>query len=1003
MTDNVAEMRCPSCGALVEAAVAEGLCRACLLQQVALGTGTESGPSVAWRPPTVEELTAVFPQLEIVGLIGRGGMGAVYKARQKSLGRMVALKILAPHHAANPDFAERFAREAQALAEVNHPNIVTVYDSGRAGEFYFLTMEFVDGVNLRQAMSAGRLTPPQALAIVPPICEALQFAHEHGIVHRDIKPENLLLDKDGRIKIADFGIARMMRGEVGWDSVPTISEQSSASQKAGRDGVPTSGAMDLTKESVLGTPQYMAPEQRDAPNAVDHRADIYSLGVVLYEMLTGELPGAKLEPPSKKVQIDVRLDEIVLRALEHEPELRFQTAAEFRRQVTTVARGEPASERKQPAIRLPMIASGMVSTPERLATLWGMFCAGRNSGEFVLDENQLSIRRCANLIRTGETTTIPLTSVRNVEVDRYSAMVSFVGLDFVRVTYQLDGQTRQVCFTPSPGAWASIAAVNQHVAEWCEAIRAVKDGREPVLTTAATNVDRDRAAETPPFNTLSKTWPFNTLSNSLGIRTAWGRWLLQWSHLGFLCFLSFVPGLERAMGFSGFFGFIGLAAMVEHWHRRRENQPPGEMLAKRRARTPLVVGLVLLAAFGCWLAAALPIVGGLPQQLQVSVRNPVLLGRSKAEQLIDQVMLEIVVQGRPLPRQIRICFRGNEFPVNAEHPLAGDRAQGGTGRPGRTELHPHPDLLEGRNQVTFRLPSGEHEFRTQLRLLVPRSLTGDAHSLQQADGFELLHSLAQKSPLAISNDAGSRLTLLDTAGLTQGKPRPHYECWLEIPDEAVTSSGVLETGTPADEWARKFGVGLIVAALAIVGLSVALARLRTKAVTSDPLVDSTQDRTGHRIVVGMVEHSQRRKIGFAASIVWVFAGTVLNLLIFRALPFRFDRDGASFGLIVCLLLTSPIAGVAVSQWLLWASRQSEFGSDHAIFSWLKAIAAVGFMISIPVIGFAVFFVMALLNEGGHWNPSGSEAVVVPLTWIGCLAMPWASLVLWQARSRIINR
>jgi serine/threonine protein kinase len=167
---------------------------------------------VAWRPPTVEELTTVFPQLEIVGLIGRGGMGAVYKARQKSLGRLVALKILAPHHATNPDFAERFAREAQALAEVNHPNIVTVYDSGRAGEFFFLTMEFVDGVNLRQAMSAGRLTPPQALAIVPPICEALQFAHEHGIVHRDIKPENLLLDKEGRIKIADFGIARMMRG-----------------------------------------------------------------------------------------------------------------------------------------------------------------------------------------------------------------------------------------------------------------------------------------------------------------------------------------------------------------------------------------------------------------------------------------------------------------------------------------------------------------------------------------------------------------------------------------------------------------------------------------------------------------------------------------------------------------------------------------------------------------------------------------------------------------------
>src|SRR6185503_19269024 len=189
---------------------AGGLCPACLLKQVALETGTDSFPNEPWVPPTIGDLEAAFPQLEIIDLIGRGGMGAVYKARQKSLGRLVALKILAPQHAANPGFPERFSREAQALAELNHPNIVTVHDFGRAGEFYFLLMEYVDGVNLRQAMMAGRFTPHQALAIVPPICEALQFAHDRGIVHRDIKPENLLLDKDGRIKIADFGIAKML-------------------------------------------------------------------------------------------------------------------------------------------------------------------------------------------------------------------------------------------------------------------------------------------------------------------------------------------------------------------------------------------------------------------------------------------------------------------------------------------------------------------------------------------------------------------------------------------------------------------------------------------------------------------------------------------------------------------------------------------------------------------------------------------------------------------------
>src|SRR4029434_9595539 len=134
----------------------------------------------------------------------------VYKARQKSLGRFVALKLLAPEREKDPQFAERFAREAQALAQLNHPHIVTVYDFGRTNGFFYLLMEFVDGVNLRELLRARKLTPKEALAIVPPLCEALQFAHERGIVHRDIKPENLLLDKNGRVKIADFGIAKML-------------------------------------------------------------------------------------------------------------------------------------------------------------------------------------------------------------------------------------------------------------------------------------------------------------------------------------------------------------------------------------------------------------------------------------------------------------------------------------------------------------------------------------------------------------------------------------------------------------------------------------------------------------------------------------------------------------------------------------------------------------------------------------------------------------------------
>src|SRR5262249_10626203 len=147
----------------------------------------------------------------------------------------------------------------------------------------------VDGVNLRHVLREGRLKPEEALKIVPQICEALQYAHEQGGVHRDIKPENILVDKRGPVKIADFGLAKLL------------------GQKAAASGLTGS-------RQVMGTPHYMAPEQMERPLEVDHRADIYSLGVVFYEMLTGELPLGRFAPPSQRVEVDVRLDEVVLRA-----------------------------------------------------------------------------------------------------------------------------------------------------------------------------------------------------------------------------------------------------------------------------------------------------------------------------------------------------------------------------------------------------------------------------------------------------------------------------------------------------------------------------------------------------------------------------------------------------------------------------------------------------------------------------------------------------------------
>ena len=328
---------CPSCQKPLAPNMPMGLCPECLIKAgfpTGVETDTGSAKQPAFVPPTVEQIAKLFPQLEILELIGKGGMGAVYKARQKQLDRIVALKILPPSIDNEPAFAERFAREAKALAKLNHPNIVTLYEFGNvSGQFYFL-MEFVDGVNLRQLLHAGRISPREALAIVPQICDALQFAHDQGIVHRDIKPENILLDRRGRVKVADFGLAKIVESR---DAATGFSASGKTSENLTDAG------------KTMGTPNYMSPEQIIAPGEVDHRADIYALGVVFYQMLTGELPGKTISPPSSKVQIDVRLDEIVLRALEKNPELRYQQVSEVKTGVETIARTQLGGTQREVA------------------------------------------------------------------------------------------------------------------------------------------------------------------------------------------------------------------------------------------------------------------------------------------------------------------------------------------------------------------------------------------------------------------------------------------------------------------------------------------------------------------------------------------------------------------------------------------------------------------------------------------------------------------------------
>jgi len=321
---------CPQCGAELPAGAPDQPCPACLMKlgmaswaaAGGIGLAETSAPSGGFEAPALENLAPLFPQLEFDSLLGKGGMGAVYLATQKSLDRKVAVKLINPIAAENPGFAERFAREAKALAKLNHPHIVTVYDFGKADGHFYLLMEYVEGANIRELLRDGLLTPEEALAIVPQVCDALQFAHDAGIVHRDIKPENILVDKNGRVKIADFGLAKLVR---------TAAHE-----------------ITLTADNqAMGTLNYMAPEQMERPLEVDHRADIYSLGVTLYEMLTGELPLGRFAAPSEKVRVDVRLDEVVLRALEKEPGRRYQHASDVKTDVESITSSANAVAVKQ--------------------------------------------------------------------------------------------------------------------------------------------------------------------------------------------------------------------------------------------------------------------------------------------------------------------------------------------------------------------------------------------------------------------------------------------------------------------------------------------------------------------------------------------------------------------------------------------------------------------------------------------------------------------------------
>lgn len=322
---------CPSCGATRDPRSGSALCPACLLAD-AMGaesrlSGVDSlasepspartsggGSRAGWLPPDPAQLAAELPGYEVIALLGRGGMGAVYKARQINLDRLVAIKIL-PAALEEDDemgFVERFRQEARSMAKLSHPSIVAVHDFGQtpSGLLYF-AMEFVEGMDIQQyaKLSGGKLDPEHALAICAHVLDALAYAHSKGIVHRDIKPANVLIDTEGRVRVADFGLAKRIVGE-------------------GED----SSALQTMTGYAMGTPVYMAPESLEEGNKVDHRADLYAVGVMLYQLLTGKLPQGIFRLPSEEnPAIDARFDRLIALAMESSPDHRYQDADSFRR------------------------------------------------------------------------------------------------------------------------------------------------------------------------------------------------------------------------------------------------------------------------------------------------------------------------------------------------------------------------------------------------------------------------------------------------------------------------------------------------------------------------------------------------------------------------------------------------------------------------------------------------------------------------------------------------
>lgn len=292
-------------------------------------------PPESFVPPSAEELSAMLPQYEITHLIAAGGMGAVYAGMQRALDRPVAIKILPPGAARDHESIDRFRTEAKAMARLTHANIPAVYDFDVSAGYCYLAMEFIDGWNVHQLIVQKELSPELTYSLLIQTCEALQFAHQRGIVHGDLKPSNLLVTQEGVLKLADFGLAQL------------------------------TGSRENESYEPMGTPEYAAPELWQPGVVMDQRADLYSLGCVFYEMLTGAPPQGQFQLPAVPLKLDPRVDVIIARCMQQNPDLRYQSAAEVKKALEAIREPAHSSAAPRSAVRVVRPPARRSTTPRR--------------------------------------------------------------------------------------------------------------------------------------------------------------------------------------------------------------------------------------------------------------------------------------------------------------------------------------------------------------------------------------------------------------------------------------------------------------------------------------------------------------------------------------------------------------------------------------------------------------------------------------------------------------